>query len=562
MGFCKICTSPNRAAIDAALAAGEPRRSIARRFGLGESALDWHARKKHPPAESLADIGDEPAIVERRGSYDWVARQARARGKRVDEILALTRDHDPFYCGRELDVRNARWFAEAIVERFAAQIEAQRAAGVRPHVRGLHYLAVTAPPDNPVRWPHGAVYENTWDDWRRLGDYSRAARWLGYVDIEDFDDQRNAEPEYNAPSESAVEEPSVWASPIAAWALPEIDADLGVDQWVTPNIYADGYDDDRFLDQSSLVGVFIEKSTMNGWLVPLCQELDADLYVGSGVQSITNAARFIKRAADLGKAAHLLVISDFDPTGRKMPIAASRHVDYRRRMPEAKCDQWITVDLVALTPEQIDKFNLPRAPIKKTDPGIRRFQKLFGRGAVELDALESLHPGALEEIVRDSIDAYVDDDIGRKLSDVRESVDEAISDAWEREGGLEIQAQGQRGLEEGGRHRRAHREGAEETAPRAEGQARADRARDGRVEAGGEGRRRPRGRLRGGRAAGAPGAGLAQRVAGGRGASVRQRARILRQPRVAAQVLPAGPDAQAQGEEEGINGATQVPSGR
>ncbi len=439
MGFCKICTSPNRAAIDAALAAGEPRRSIARRFGLGESALDWHARKKHPPAESLADIGDEPAIVERRGSYDWVARQARARGKRVDEILALTRDHDPFYCGRELDVRNARWFAEAIVERFAAQIEAQRAAGVRPHVRGLHYLAVTAPPDNPVRWPHGAVYENTWDDWRRLGDYSRAARWLGYVDIEDFDDQRNAEPEYNAPSESAVEEPSVWASPIAAWALPEIDADLGVDQWVTPNIYADGYDDDRFLDQSSLVGVFIEKSTMNGWLVPLCQELDADLYVGSGVQSITNAARFIKRAADLGKAAHLLVISDFDPTGRKMPIAASRHVDYRRRMPEAKCDQWITVDLVALTPEQIDKFNLPRAPIKKTDPGIRRFQKLFGRGAVELDALESLHPGALEEIVRDSIDAYVDDDIGRKLSDVRESVDEAISDAWEREGGLEIQ---------------------------------------------------------------------------------------------------------------------------
>lgn len=438
MGFCKICTSPNRAAIDEALAAGQPRRSIARRFGLGDSALEWHARQKHPPAESLADIGDEPEIVEHRGSYDWIVRQARARGKRIEEMLATTRTHDPFYFGSESDVLNARWFADAVVRRFDVQIEAMRAAGVRPHLRGLHYLCVTAPPDNPVKWPDGAVYENTVPDWRRLQDYSRAARWLGFVDIEDFDDQRNAEPEYNAPSEITEDEPSVEVGEWPEWELPRIWTNLDIDEWTIPSIWGFGYDPDPFLDESSLVGVFIEKSTMNGWLRPLCRVLHADLYVGSGIQSITNGGRFVGRAAKMNKAAHLLVISDHDPTGRKMPIGAARHVDYRRRMPGAKCDQWITVDLVALTPEQIDEFHLPRAPIKKTDPGMRRFEKLFGRGAVELDSLEALHPGALEETVREAIDAYRDDDIKQKLSDADESVSDAIQEARAESGIPEI----------------------------------------------------------------------------------------------------------------------------
>jgi hypothetical protein len=447
MGLCKICTSPNRAAIDEALAAGESRRSIARRFGMWPSALTWHAQKKHPPAESLDAIGDEPVIAEdHRGSHDWVVRQARARGKRIDEILALTLNHDPFYFGSDADVRKAKWFAEAVVRRFDAQIKAKEAAGGKPHLRGLHYIAVTA--KQPVLWPDGRPYENTTKDWGDLQEWAMIARWLGFADIEDFDDQRNAKPAYNAPTDSEVDEPEVSADFWPDWELPVLDATLSLDEWTIPNISVnDGYEPDSFLDESSLVGVFIEKSTMNDWLEPLCEDLHADLYVGSGTQSITNAARFIRRAIVLDKPAHLLVISDFDPTGRKMPIGASRHVDYRRRMPavnidpretteaQAKArDLWITVDQIALTPEQIDQYDLPRAPIKKTDPGIRRFQKLFGRGAVELDALEALKPGALQEIVSDAIDAYHDDDIGRKLSNTGAWVEQAISEAWDKSG--------------------------------------------------------------------------------------------------------------------------------
>jgi hypothetical protein len=446
VGFCKVCTSPNRAAIEEALAAGEPRRSITRRFALVQGALEWHVWKEHPPAESLVAIGDEPVIVKGRGSYDWVARQARARAKRVDEILAMTLGRDPFYIGSETDVLKGKWFADAVVRRFDAQIKAKEAAGGKPHLRGLHYLCVTTPKDKPVMWPNGLVYENTEKDWNRLEDWARIARWLGFTNIEDFDDQRNAEPKYFAPSDSEVDEPEVSADNWPDWELPALDATLDVDDWTIPNISAnDGYEPDSFLDESSLVGVFIEKSTMNDWLEPLCRDLHADLYVGSGFQSITNAARFIRRAIVLGKPAHLLVISDFDPTGRKMPIGAARHVDYRRRMPDANYDLtkardlWITVDQIALTPEQIDRYNLPRAPIKKTDPGMRRFQKLFGRGAVELDALEALHPGALEEIVSDAISAYDDDDIGRRLSNTGDWVEQTISEAWDRGDGPGIQ---------------------------------------------------------------------------------------------------------------------------
>jgi hypothetical protein len=346
--FCTICTSPNRVAIEEALAAGESQRSVARRLGVKQGAVGWHVRNKHPRAESAEDVGDEPVTIEGRGTHDWVRRQVRLRGKPVAMLLGMSRQNDPFYFGSATDVARGKWFAESVVRRFDEQIKAEIDRGGQPHLRGVHYLCVTAQP--PVLWPGGKVYENTDAEWKRLQQYSKCARWLGFVDIELFDDQRNAEPEYNSPDSSDEDEPSVFAGGWDVWSLPEIETSLDMDGWNAPNVHVAGYEHDAYRDQSCLVGVFIEKSTMDSWLRPLCQELDADLYVGSGFQSITNAARFVKRAVDLDKPAHLLLVSDFDPAGRKMPIGAARHVDYRRRMDGVNCELWITVDQVALTP--------------------------------------------------------------------------------------------------------------------------------------------------------------------------------------------------------------------
>ena len=101
--------------------------------------------------------------------------------------------------------------------------------------------------------------------------------------------------------------------------MPRIQPSLDTDEWDIPQPSINGYDPDEYLDQPNLVGIFIEKSTMDSWLVPLAKELHVDRYVGSGVQSITSSVRFVRRAIELNKSAHLLVISDFDPMGRHMP---------------------------------------------------------------------------------------------------------------------------------------------------------------------------------------------------------------------------------------------------
>jgi hypothetical protein len=180
---------------------------------------------------------------------------------------------------------------------------------------------------------------NTERDAERLYECSRHARWLGLVDAELLDDHRHAEPIYNAAAESSYESgPTVDAGSWSSWDMPRIHSGLYTGEWDIPHPSIDGYDPDEYLDRPNLVAVFIEKSTMDSWLVPLCEELRADLYVGSGVQSITSAVRFVRRAVELNKSAHLLVVSDFDPMGRHMPIAAARHVEYRIR--QVGCDLW------------------------------------------------------------------------------------------------------------------------------------------------------------------------------------------------------------------------------
>lgn len=382
-------------------------------------SIDRHVRKKHPPVESLADIGDEPALP----SYEWIKRQANARGVVVAELLAMSEGRDPFYCGSQTDWKEARWYAESVWARFGPGLKG------KPHLRALHYLAVTA--KEPLLWPDGEPYLNTERDTDRLYECSRYSRWLSLTDAELLDDHRNAEPIYSAPGPGFQFGPSVDAGEWTSWILPRIESLslLYTGEWDIPQPDISGYDPDEYLDQPNLVGVFIEKSTMDSWLVPLCQELRADLYVGSGVQSITNAARFVQRAKELNKSAHLLVISDNDPQGLHMPITASRHVEYRLR--QIGCDLWVTVDSLALTAEQIDQYNLPRKPIKESDQGRDRYELLYGRGAVELDALEALHPGALAEIVRDAVSAYRDDDIEGSLEEAGASANAALEEGWD-----------------------------------------------------------------------------------------------------------------------------------
>jgi hypothetical protein len=105
-----------------------------------------------------------------------------------------------------------------------------------------------------------------------------------------------------------------------------------------------------------------------------------------------------------GKPCRILYVSDFDPGGQSMPVAAARKIEFLAR----KDDLDIQVRTVALTHDQCIEFRLPRTPIKETEVRAARFEERFGEGGTELDALEALHPGALAQILEDEIGRYYD----------------------------------------------------------------------------------------------------------------------------------------------------------
>ena len=53
-------------------------------------------------------------------------------------------------------------------------------------------------------------------------------------------------------------------------------------------------------------------------------------------------------------------------------------------------------------------YRLPRTPIRSTERRAARFERLFGEGATELDALEALYPGELAAIVERECCRYID----------------------------------------------------------------------------------------------------------------------------------------------------------
>src|SRR5215208_4205932 len=98
----------------------------------------------------------------------------------IKDLLVLAPDNDPFRAGTPTDVINGEWFAEVWGDLRQA------------HLRRAHYAADA----QNVPLPGGGVYQNDKD--------SRAARYLGLVDVESFVDRRNPSPHVNMQPGSGI----------------------------------------------------------------------------------------------------------------------------------------------------------------------------------------------------------------------------------------------------------------------------------------------------------------------------------------------------------------------
>lgn len=320
----------------------------------------------------------------------------------VTDLIALAAQNDPFYVGTPTDLENGRWFAR-LFQRFNY--------GHGVHLRRIHYQIISQ--EEPVKMPNGDPYENTLQCWNFLEVASKAARYLELVKPELFIDRRNPDPHIFVERD---------------YTIPRIDVNSSFEAWYlsspafpTPPKYQimNYYGSQRYL-----LEIWVEKSTMNDVLLPLCQQYGVNLVTGVGEQSITSTVELVQRAVNIGKPVRVFYVSDFDPAGRSMPVAVARKTEFYLKKYSPSLD--FRLFPVALSQEQCEEFELPRTPIKESERRKDRFEQVHGTGATELDALEALHPGQLHAILENHILCYYDTNLKERVSQARALLEDAL----------------------------------------------------------------------------------------------------------------------------------------
>ena len=159
-------------------------------------------------------------------------------------------------------------------------------------------------------------------------------------------------------------------------------------------------------------------------LLPLAEKYEADLYLPSGEISDTLLYRIAKDAAKDGRPLVVFTVSDCDPAGHQMPVSIGRKLQALRDLlfPNLRFE----VVPTALTVEQVRDLDLPSTPLKETEKRADRWRAAFGVEQTEIDALATLRPDALREIVDRAFDPYFDRTLEQRVSDAE---DEWLVDA-------------------------------------------------------------------------------------------------------------------------------------
>jgi hypothetical protein len=161
----------------------------------------------------------------------------------------------------------------------------------------------------------------------------------------------------------------------------------------------------RWFGQEYRVVVAVEKQALEGPFTEVCEELDVDLMVCRGYPSLS----FLKEVADALDGSDrarnrrqnvLLYYGDMDPSGLGIPDTV------KRDLGGGLFGKDFLFERIALTREQADEMDLIPAPVKLTDSRAERFVEEHGEEVFELDAIE---PDRLQEMIRESVDEYFDD---------------------------------------------------------------------------------------------------------------------------------------------------------
>jgi hypothetical protein len=327
--------------------------------------------------------------------YATLKAEAKSRGHSVKSLHALSPQNDPFYIGQQRQ-KNATWFHRL-------WIELGLTAGA--HIRRVHYrlvsIAGTALPD-------GRPYENTDLCWHFICNAGRDARYRGLIPPEFVIDRRNPEAKVFF-AEKPEEPPEIG---VGESGLLNTLFDAGRPELIIPELSLAV----PVVNQRYVVETWCEKSTINDILLPLAQRYRCNVVTGVGETSYTRCNELVARARKHGLPVRILYLSDFDPGGESMPTAAARKIEFAIRTKAPDLD--VQIRSILLTKEQCDHYGLPRIPLKESEKRAAKFEERHGGGGTELDALEALHPGEIEQLLITEIERYYDTTLDERLVEV------------------------------------------------------------------------------------------------------------------------------------------------
>jgi len=151
-------------------------------------------------------------------------------------------------------------------------------------------------------------------------------------------------------------------------------------------------------DQAVEVIVISEKDAISGVVSPITYQWDVELAITRGYSSETfthSIAQTIIDNTAYGKTTYVYQLGDHDPSG----VDAWR--DFQAKVLTFEPDANVVFERLAVTPEQIEQYQLQTRPTKGTDTRSSGFEG----ESVEVDALP---PSVLRQIVGDAIEQHIE----------------------------------------------------------------------------------------------------------------------------------------------------------
>lgn len=260
-------------------------------------------------------------------------REIADRGKiNASDLIVMGSSNDPYYVGTDNQVRFAEWFArywndpEWNVE--------------HKHMRGLHYrlqsfgniklprkVKITDKDSNGnvVRTYYTGVYLNKLGCWKFLTEPAKHARILGLVDPHEFVDRRNASVYWHA--SGLHDDGFEHEFSDGMWTIHKINPHVYGSSMHMPSLDITGHGYQSGMQKYLLV-LFVEKSTMNEIIKPICSEFNVIFVEGKGYTSITRILELLRHAEQTGKPVRIFYLSDYDLAGKCMPLSTSRQLQW------------------------------------------------------------------------------------------------------------------------------------------------------------------------------------------------------------------------------------------